>query len=177
MNSNEAFGFLYHCSINIFVVIIFERCVLGPESTANTRVLHRSAVSLLPHSFKKRFPEFMVLYGELVCNGCSAVLSYPLGAISARCRNCQTVNAALHIQVDCPSCNTDLLLPANTVLALCPCCLCQFEIPMDMLPEVPTPRSAADHRSAPAEMAYIQHPQTIVDGKLVPNVSVATRIA
>ena len=117
----------------------------------------------------------MVLFAELVCIGCQRNLTYPLGALSCRCQSCHTVNPAMHMAVECPNCDTDIALPVNTLQFVCPCCGVVSDIPMEMLPPVP-PMISEAVAAAPTVSLYVEHPPTMVDGRLVEAVSIATKI-
>eukprot|EP00758_Cryptobia_borreli_P012076 Tbor_TRINITY_DN5716_c1_g1::TRINITY_DN5716_c1_g1_i1::g.20571::m.20571 len=81
----------------------------------------------------------MVFFAQLVCGTCRKILTYPLGALSCRCRNCHHINTSLHMEILCNHCSTTLLLPVTTTIALCPCCFTINEIPISLLPEIPEP--------------------------------------
>lgn len=78
----------------------------------------------------------MVLFTQVVCHTCCKVLTFPLGAYSTRCRNCNTVNAAAQMEFPCGGCQTSLLTPINSLSVLCPCCATITDIPMELLPPV-----------------------------------------
>jgi LSD1 subclass zinc finger protein len=120
----------------------------------------------------------MVLYGELVCAGCSEVLSYPLGAISCRCQRCRTVNPSQHIRFSCPGCSHELLAPVNTIEALCPVCTAIIEIPLELLPPVPKPAEAmnAAADASPLASMYVEEPALSHDGKALKATAIATQI-
>lgn len=133
----------------------------------------------------------MVLFTELVCRGCAAVLTYPVGAISCRCQRCNLVNAAQMMAFDCPTCSRKLLLPVTTIEALCPACTTVIDIPIELLPIVPTPAPLRDGRNGgasgtgaggggsdaePATSKYVQGPPSIMNGRAVPSMSIATQM-
>jgi LSD1 subclass zinc finger protein len=80
----------------------------------------------------------MVLFSQLVCRTCCKILTYPLGAVSCRCRNCSTVNPSQHMVISCGHCETTLLVPINTLVVLCPCCASKTDIPVEWLPLLPS---------------------------------------
>lgn len=112
------------------------------------------------HTFLYSFtsPQFTMLFGQLVCYGCHRILTYPLGAITCRCRLCNTVNAAQNLQIACETCGQELHAPINTLALLCPCCGTVTDIPEDLLPPLP---SYVDLGGAADEMEtaiYVSHP-------------------
>eukprot|EP00744_Colponema_vietnamica_P022488 GILI01032306.1.p1 GENE.GILI01032306.1~~GILI01032306.1.p1 ORF type:complete len:179 (+),score=8.23 GILI01032306.1:47-583(+) len=121
----------------------------------------------------------MVLYSQLVCSACRKVLTYPLGAISCKCRNCNRINPSLHMEIVCENCETTLFLPANTLTALCPCCFTVTEIPVDKLPMIENVilegEGEDDKKSrANAKTIYVEHTGGNAAGR--GKVSVATQI-
>jgi LSD1 subclass zinc finger protein len=117
----------------------------------------------------------MVLYGQLVCDGCQRVLSYPLGSVSCRCRNCNTINPSQSLCITCQGCRSKVLLPINTLQGLCPCCCTVIHIPVELLPMVPEIKTSADDDSMSVTV-YVENPTTIVDGKSYSSVGVGTKI-
>ncbi|KAK7197497.1 LSD1 zinc finger containing protein [Novymonas esmeraldas] len=99
-----------------------------------------------------------MLFGQLVCYGCHRILTYPLGAVTCRCRLCNTVNAAQNLQVTCGACGQELHAPINTLALLCPCCGTVTDIPEELLPPLP---SCVDLGGGEDEMEtaiYVSHP-------------------
>jgi LSD1 subclass zinc finger protein len=120
----------------------------------------------------------MVLYGQLVCSSCSRVLTYSIGALSCRCQACGAINPAQHMSFDCPQCRNELLLPVNTLQALCPCCTAVTDIPIERLPPVPRPAQGQDALTASqAASMYVQHPATCVgEEQTAPSMCIAMKI-
>lgn len=81
----------------------------------------------------------MSLFAQLVCSGCSKILTYSLGAVSCKCADCGAITPAQLISLDCPECNRELVAPINTIEVLCPICASTTLIPAELLPRVPTP--------------------------------------
>lgn len=81
----------------------------------------------------------MSLFGQLVCAGCTKILTYSLGAISCRCADCGTITPSQLIAIDCPECHRELVAPINTIEILCPICATTTLIPAELLPRVGTP--------------------------------------
>ncbi|KAH9597818.1 zinc finger protein [Trypanosoma melophagium] len=100
----------------------------------------------------------MILFGQLVCAGCRKILSYPLGAISCRCRNCNTVNAAQNIHLHCGCCGQSILVPLNTLRFLCPCCATVTDIPQSLLPRVEEPVDIGAAGEKGANTIYVTYP-------------------
>ena len=119
----------------------------------------------------------MVLYGQLVCTGCTRVLSYPLGAISCRCRNCNVVNPAQALSITCQGCQSEVLFPINTLQGLCPCCCTTINIPMEMLPPVPNFSNGDEDSDVPAVTIYVENPSVQGEGgRVQQTVGVASKI-
>ena len=124
----------------------------------------------------------MVLFSQVVCSTCHKILTYPLGAVSCRCRNCSTVNPAQHLAVVCGCCETTLLVPINTLVALCPCCAAKTDIPVEFLPMLP-PNLNIDGQGDgknDARTVYVENPPTQSnrggEGPLQQSILVATKI-
>ncbi|KPI84627.1 hypothetical protein ABL78_6332 [Leptomonas seymouri] len=100
----------------------------------------------------------MMLFGELACYGCQRILSYPLGAISCRCRQCNTINAAQNLQITCGACGQDLHVPINTLSFLCPCCGTVTDIPEELLPPLPSCVNLSDGADDATTAIYVSHP-------------------
>ncbi len=118
----------------------------------------------------------MVLFSQLVCRTCCKVLTYPLGAVSCRCRNCSAVNASQHMVVPCGYCETRLLVPTNTLVVLCPCCASQTDIPPELLPMLP-PNVNIDGKTDgknDARTIYVENPTLSGSGQQ--SILVATKI-
>lgn len=98
-----------------------------------------------------------MLFGQLVCYGCQRILTYPLGAISCRCRLCNRVNAAQNLQVKCSTCRQVLHAPINTLALLCPCCGTVTDIPEELLPPLPSCVDLGDGEGT-EKAIYVSHP-------------------
>lgn len=124
----------------------------------------------------------MVLFSQLVCSTCMKILTFPLGALSCRCRNCSTVNPAQQLAILCGCCETTLLVPINTLTALCPCCAAITEIPVDLLPVLPVNVNidGKDDKSDNAKTIYVENPPVAVregyQAQAQQSVLVATKI-
>lgn len=81
----------------------------------------------------------MSLFAQLVCSGCTKILTYSLGAVSARCTECGSVTPAQLMSIDCPECHREIVAPINTIELLCPVCATTTLIPAELLPRVGTP--------------------------------------
>ncbi|RNF07090.1 hypothetical protein TraAM80_03577 [Trypanosoma rangeli] len=101
----------------------------------------------------------MIFLGELVCEGCRKIISYPLGAISCRCRNCNTVNAAQNMHLECGCCGQSILVPINTLTFLCPCCATVTDIPQSLLPLLEEPVDSGMHGDQARKTIYVTYPQ------------------
>ncbi|KPA77233.1 hypothetical protein ABB37_07139 [Leptomonas pyrrhocoris] len=99
-----------------------------------------------------------MLFGQLVCYGCQHVLTYPLGAISCRCRLCNTINAAQNLQLTCGACGQELHAPINTLAFLCPCCGTVTDIPEELLPPLPSCVNLGDGTEEMETTMYVSHP-------------------
>ncbi|EAN96209.1 hypothetical protein C3747_35g74 [Trypanosoma cruzi] len=100
----------------------------------------------------------MMFLGELVCAGCRKIISYPLGAISCRCRNCNTVNAAQNMHLECGCCGQSILVPVNTLTFLCPCCATVTDIPQPLLPRVDNPFIMGLNGELSSKTIYVTYP-------------------
>ncbi|KEG08309.1 hypothetical protein DQ04_07481020 [Trypanosoma grayi] len=100
----------------------------------------------------------MIFFGQLVCDGCRKVLTYPLGAISCRCRGCGTVNAAQNLRLDCGCCGQSVLVPINTLTFLCPCCATVTDIPKSLLPRVEEPVDLDSDADKGPKTIYVSYP-------------------
>lgn len=122
----------------------------------------------------------MVLYTQLVCSTCRKILTFPIGSISCRCRNCTTINPIQQMEIVCETCDTTLLFPINTLLGMCPCCATEIEIPKELLPEVEEPVNLDtrddDAEAVPMKTVYVQNPPTMVNNKSVQSVCIGTKI-
>ncbi|ESL09785.1 hypothetical protein TRSC58_02490 [Trypanosoma rangeli SC58] len=101
----------------------------------------------------------MIFLGELVCEGCRKIISYPLGAISCRCRNCNTVNAAQNMHLECGCCGQSILVPINTLTFLCPCCATVTDIPQSLLPLLEEPVDSGIQGDQARKTIYVTYPQ------------------
>lgn len=99
-----------------------------------------------------------MFFGQLICYGCHHILTYPLGAVTCRCRICGTVNSAQHIQVTCAACGQLLHAPINTLSLLCPCCGTVTEIPEELLPPLPSCVNLGDGTEEMETAIYVSHP-------------------
>eukprot|EP00658_Telonema_sp_P-2_P056984 TRINITY_DN45440_c0_g1_i1.p1 TRINITY_DN45440_c0_g1~~TRINITY_DN45440_c0_g1_i1.p1 ORF type:complete len:225 (+),score=52.86 TRINITY_DN45440_c0_g1_i1:75-677(+) len=108
---------------------------------------------------RDRTKHSMVLFSQLVCNSCRRILTYPLGAISCRCRQCHQVTPSMHLEIVCENCETTLLLPINTLTGLCPCCFTVTHVPIEMLPNIEEPvvLEGEDEVKAAGKSVYVQH--------------------
>nr|CCC91523.1 unnamed protein product [Trypanosoma congolense IL3000] len=100
----------------------------------------------------------MIQFGQLVCFKCRKILSYPLGAPSCRCRNCETINPAQNIHVTCGCCEQPILVPINTLTFLCPCCATVTDIPQSLLPPVEGPVNRGNDAEKAAKTIYVTYP-------------------
>lgn len=98
-----------------------------------------------------------MLFGQLVCYGCQRILTYPLGAISCRCRLCNRVNAAQNLQIRCGTCGQELHAPINTLALLCPCCGTVTDIPEELLPPLPSCVDLGGGEGT-EKVIYVSHP-------------------
>ncbi|CUG04830.1 zinc finger protein, putative [Bodo saltans] len=100
----------------------------------------------------------MVLFSQVICSTCRKILTFPLGAISCRCRNCQTINPTVHMEIPCSCCGSIMLTPPNTTSVLCPCCTTVTEIPVDLLPPIPEPVNVDGEDEKSAKTIYVELP-------------------
>ncbi|AYU77311.1 hypothetical protein, conserved [Leishmania donovani] len=98
-----------------------------------------------------------MLFGQLVCYGCQRILTYPLGAVSCRCRLCDRVNAAENLQIRCTTCGQELHAPINTLALLCPCCGTVTDIPEELLPPLPSCVDLGGGEGT-EKVIYVSHP-------------------
>ncbi|KAH8611609.1 LSD1 zinc finger [Trypanosoma vivax] len=103
----------------------------------------------------------MIQFGQLVCCSCRKILSYPLGAPSCRCRNCDTVNAAQYLQLTCGCCKQSIVVPINTLSYLCPCCATVTDIPESLLPRVEEPVDVDVDGDKIAKTIYVTYPAKV----------------
>ncbi|GET87088.1 hypothetical protein, conserved [Leishmania tarentolae] len=99
-----------------------------------------------------------MLFGQLVCYGCQRILTYPLGAVSCRCRLCKRVNAAQNLQIKCGTCGQELHAPINTLSLLCPCCGTVTDIPEELLPPLPSCVDLGRDAQEQEKVIYVSHP-------------------
>eukprot|EP00760_Papus_ankaliazontas_P040147 PhM_4_TR9964/c0_g1_i1/m.17517 len=71
---------------------------------------------------------------QIVCEGCSVILGHELGAAAVRCPRCDKITVVMQLQMKCPRCESQVLLPSNTTRGLCPCCTTVIDIAADKLP-------------------------------------------
>ncbi|CBH12554.1 hypothetical protein, conserved [Trypanosoma brucei gambiense DAL972] len=100
----------------------------------------------------------MSQFGQLVCFKCRKILSYPLGAVSCRCRNCNTINPAQNLHITCGCCFRHILVPINTLTFLCPCCATITDIPQSLLPLVEGPVSVGTETDRVVKTIYVTYP-------------------
>ncbi|KAG5483318.1 hypothetical protein LSCM1_04863 [Leishmania martiniquensis] len=99
-----------------------------------------------------------MLFGQVVCYGCHRIITYPLGAITCRCRLCNTVNSAQNLQISCGTCGQMLHAPINTLTLLCPCCGTITDIPEELLPPLPSCTSLGGGPEEAETVMYVSHP-------------------
>ncbi|CAJ1019624.1 LSD1 zinc finger containing protein, putative [Leishmania lindenbergi] len=99
-----------------------------------------------------------MLFGQLVCYGCQRILTYPLGAVTCRCRLCNTINSAQNLQITCGTCGQELHAPINTLALLCPCCGTVTDIPEELLPPLPTCVNLGGGAEEAKTIIYVSHP-------------------
>ncbi|KAG5509718.1 hypothetical protein GH5_05581 [Leishmania sp. Ghana 2012 LV757] len=115
-----------------------------------------------------------MLFGQLVCYGCHRIITHPLGAVTCRCRLCNTINAAQNLLINCDTCGQVLHAPINTLTLLCPCCGTITDIPEALLPPLPSCISLGGGPEEAETVIYVSHPTLPLRSRFDGEASVST---
>lgn len=107
--------------------------------------------------------------GQIICQGCSVTLAYPIGAPSVRCPMCTSITFVRQFSVTCVCCRCVLVLPQNTSLAMCPRCRTVMSIPSRM-------RDGGVNVQPPKQCVYIDRPVVDASGRPTARLSVGTKL-